>query len=119
MAMNWRLQLLNGSSRRVLVCGGERHIIRLIQVNLERQKHVVFSASSPEAALELALEEIPDLMILDDFDSKEATSEFIQVVRSHQQLDVMEIHRLRDMTGIVKFPPDPPQWPGGGPWKFA
>ncbi|AIE85045.1 two component transcriptional regulator, winged helix family [Fimbriimonas ginsengisoli Gsoil 348] len=50
---------------KVLVCDDERHIVRLIQVNLERQGHVVITAFDGKEALEKIRHDKPDLCILD------------------------------------------------------
>jgi len=48
-----------------LVCDDERNIVRLIQVNLERQGHVVVTAYDGREALEKVGTEKPDLILLD------------------------------------------------------
>jgi len=52
-------------SLKVLVCDDERNIVRLIQVNLERQGHVVVTAYDGREALEKVTSEKPDLILLD------------------------------------------------------
>lgn len=54
-----------GSRKRVLVCDDEHHIIRLIQVNLERQGYEVVAVLSGKEAIELLQRERFDLAILD------------------------------------------------------
>lgn len=53
------------ASSKVLVCDDERHIVRLIQVNLERQNYVVAVAFSGREALEKAFTDPPDLLVRD------------------------------------------------------
>ncbi|HSI73589.1 MAG TPA: response regulator [Fimbriimonas sp.] len=49
----------------VLVCDDERHIVRLIRVNLERQGYVVRTTFTGVEALELVGREAFDLVVLD------------------------------------------------------
>jgi two-component system, OmpR family, alkaline phosphatase synthesis response regulator PhoP len=49
----------------VLVCDDERHIVRLIQVNLERQGYQVVTAFDGKEGLEKVRSEKPDLCVLD------------------------------------------------------
>lgn len=51
--------------QRVLVCDDERHIVRLIQVNLERQGYQVVTAFDGKEGLEKVRAEKPDLCVLD------------------------------------------------------
>lgn len=50
---------------KVLVCDDERHIVRLIQVNLERQGYTVVTAFDGKEGLEKIRAEKPDLVVLD------------------------------------------------------
>lgn len=50
---------------KILVVDDERHIVRLIQVNLERQGYQVATAFDGKEALEVAKREKPDLIVLD------------------------------------------------------
>jgi len=50
---------------RILVCDDERHIVRLIQVNLERQGYTVITAFDGKEGLEKVKSEKPDLCVLD------------------------------------------------------
>ena len=50
---------------KVLVCDDERHIVRLIQVNLERQGYQVITAFDGKEGLEKVRSEKPDLLVLD------------------------------------------------------
>ncbi|MCW5941991.1 MAG: response regulator [Fimbriimonadaceae bacterium] len=50
---------------KVLVCDDERHIVRLIQVNLERQGYKVVTAFDGKEGLEKIQSEKPDLVVLD------------------------------------------------------
>ncbi len=50
---------------KILVCDDERHIVRLIQVNLERQGYQVITAYDGKEGLEKVKSEKPDLCVLD------------------------------------------------------
>lgn len=50
---------------KVLVCDDERHIVRLIQVNLERQGYQVVTAFDGKEGLEKIRAEKPNLCVLD------------------------------------------------------
>jgi len=50
---------------KVLVCDDERHIVRLIQVNLERQGYTVVTAFDGKEGLEKVRAEKPNLLVLD------------------------------------------------------
>lgn len=50
---------------KILVCDDERHIVRLIQVNLERQGYTVVTAYDGKEGLEKIRAEKPDLVVLD------------------------------------------------------
>jgi two-component system alkaline phosphatase synthesis response regulator PhoP/two-component system response regulator VicR len=51
--------------RKVLVVDDERHIVRLIQVNLERAGYLVVAAFDGKEALKKVESEKPDLIVLD------------------------------------------------------
>ena len=53
------------NSKRVLVVDDERHIVRLIQVNLEREGYQVLTAFDGKDGLQKAKTEKPDLIVLD------------------------------------------------------
>jgi DNA-binding response OmpR family regulator len=55
----------NVNGRRVLVCEGEQHFARLIQVNLERQGHEVEKTSTGAEALSKAACDSFDVAIID------------------------------------------------------
>lgn len=51
--------------RKILVCDDERHIVRLIQVNLERNGYQVVTAFDGKEGLEKIRAEKPDCCVLD------------------------------------------------------
>src|ERR1035438_3821702 len=52
-------------AKRILGVDDERHIVRLIQVNLERAGYEVLTAADGQQALETVAKEHPDLIVLD------------------------------------------------------
>lgn len=52
-------------SKKILACDDERHIVRLIQVNLERAGYTVVSAFDGTEALKKVEADKPDLIVLD------------------------------------------------------
>jgi len=51
--------------RKILTCDDEKHIVRLIQVNLERQGYEVITAFNGAECLEKVTADPPDLIVLD------------------------------------------------------
>ena len=51
--------------KKILAVDDERHIVRLVQVNLERQGYQVVTAFDGKEALEKIEAEMPDLVVLD------------------------------------------------------
>lgn len=53
------------SPKKILTCDDEKNIVRLIQVNLERQGYEVVTAYNGRECLEVCEREHPDLIVLD------------------------------------------------------
>jgi two-component system alkaline phosphatase synthesis response regulator PhoP len=53
------------SDKRILVCDDEKHIVRLVQINLEREGYQVITAYDGKEGLTKAEAEKPDLIVLD------------------------------------------------------
>ena len=51
--------------KKILAVDDEKHIVRLVQVNLERAGYTVVTANDGKEALEKVAEENPDLVVLD------------------------------------------------------
>lgn len=51
--------------RKILAVDDEKHIVRLVQVNLERQGYEVITAHDGKEALQKVEDERPDLVVLD------------------------------------------------------
>jgi DNA-binding response OmpR family regulator len=99
--------------KRILVIAGQRHIARLVQVNLERQGIYVDIACSLDQARQIITAGCPDLILLDITPSKER-SDFIQELRHNPE--------TRDLP-ILQFTPPSQKadsfsdWPGPGGWS--
>ena len=52
-------------ARKILAVDDEKHIVRLVQVNLERAGYEVVTANDGKEALQKVAEENPDLVVLD------------------------------------------------------
>jgi CheY-like chemotaxis protein len=53
------------SKKKILICDDDPVILRLLQVNLEIEGYAVVSAHNGEEAVDLAVQERPNLIILD------------------------------------------------------
>ena len=51
--------------KKILAVDDEKHIVRLVQVNLERQGYQVVTANDGKEALQKVADENPDLVVLD------------------------------------------------------
>lgn len=56
---------MSGSADRVLVVDDDPLMLRLVKANLDREGYDVLAASDGQAALEIAVSTVPDLVILD------------------------------------------------------
>jgi len=56
---------MSDKKKRILVVDDERHIVRLVQVNLERAGYEVLTAYDGVEALEKVKSEMPDMVVLD------------------------------------------------------
>ena len=68
-------------ARKILVVDDEPHIVRLIQVNLERQGYVIITANDGEAALKRVEEDNPDMVVLDVMMPKMDGFEVLETLR--------------------------------------
>lgn len=55
----------SGVPKKILACDDEKHIVRLVQVNLERAGYQVVTANDGKEALQVVADENPDLVVLD------------------------------------------------------
>ena len=56
---------MQAASKRVLICDDDPVILRLLEVNLELEGYQVLSAHNGQEALEIAKNELPDLIVMD------------------------------------------------------
>ena len=70
--------------RRILAVDDERHIVRLVQVNLERAGYQVVTAFDGREALEKVESEQPDLVVLDVMMPYMDGFEVLQTLRKNQ-----------------------------------
>ena len=56
---------MKAASKRVLICDDDPVILRLLEVNLELEGYQVLSAHNGQEALEIAQNELPDLIVMD------------------------------------------------------
>ena len=130
---------------KVLVCDDERHIVRLIQVNLERQGYTVSTAYDGKEGLEKVKAEKPNLVVLDVMmpymdgfevlknlrrDPEYESLPVIMLTARAQDKDVFEgYHYGADMYLTKPFNPmelvtfvkrilDNPDDPGSGPKRY-
>ena len=86
--------------QKVLVCDDERHIVRLIQVNLKRQGHEVITASTGAECLAKARSEKPDLVVLDitlpDIDGYEVRKQLLDDPETEHIKVIMLTNKAQD-----------------------
>jgi len=95
-------------SRRVLVCDDERHILRLVQVNLERQGYEVAIAVDGRTALHELKRRPFDILVIDADLVAPTTQEVldaISVLPAAERVQVILLQKPKDE--------DRPQGPGG------
>lgn len=63
-----------------VVCDDERHIVRLIEVNLERQGYRVLTCSTSSEALRLCFERLPSILVIDSDLVDPTTEEVLQAL---------------------------------------
>ena len=65
--------------KKILAVDDEKHIVRLVQINLEKEGYIVVTASNGREALEKVASEKPDLIVMDvmmpEMDGLEALTE--------------------------------------------
>jgi two-component system alkaline phosphatase synthesis response regulator PhoP len=66
----------------ILVCDDERHIVRLIKVNLERQGYTVLEAFDGKEALEILRTVLVDLLVIDGDMTCPSTNEILAQMRT-------------------------------------
>lgn len=94
----------------VLACDDERHILRLIQVNLERQGYTVRLSSSGEECLRLVREKRPDILVLDTLLGDMTGYEVAAQLEANPQTSGIPIIFLGSKNEV---PPSNDDWPSG------
>ena len=95
----------------VLVCDDERHIVRLIQVNLERQGHRVLTACDGTQAIDILRTDQVNVLVIDgDLTWPMPTSEVIEEMRCLPGGEEVQVIVLRSKDG-----PPPSSGIGVGP----
>lgn len=79
---------------KVLVCDDERHIVRLIQVNLERQGYNVVTAFDGKDGLEKIRAEKPDLVVLDVMMPYMDGFEVLKTIRKEPETEALPVIML-------------------------
>ena len=77
--------------KRVLVAEDERHIARLVQVNLEKQGFDVTLASDGTEAVDLLEHEHFDLAVLDQIMPRKTGYEVLEWIRTHKDTEHMKV----------------------------
>lgn len=81
-------------AKKILAVDDERHIVRLVQVNLERQGYEVITAFDGREALEKIESEKPDLVILDVMMPYMDGFEVLQAIRKNPDISTLPVIML-------------------------
>jgi two-component system, OmpR family, alkaline phosphatase synthesis response regulator PhoP len=79
---------------KVLVCDDERHIVRLIQVNLERQGYIVVTAFDGKEGLEKIRSEKPNVVVLDVMMPYMDGFEVLKTIRREPETEALPVIML-------------------------
>ena len=100
----------DATTKRILVCDDERHILRLLEVNLKRQGYTVYLAADGETALrELARTPI-DMLVIDATLTCPSADEVLTRMRELPNCENVQVVLMRKSDD---GPPDGP--PAGSP----
>ncbi len=83
---------------KILVVDDQPHIVRLIQLNLERENLAVVTAADGEEGLEQARAERPDLIILDVIMPKKDGFEVLRALKADPELRPIPVIMLTVKT---------------------
>ena len=81
-------------ARKILTCDDEKHIVRLIQVNLERQGYEVITAFNGAECLEKVKEDRPDLIVLDVMMPEMTGFEVLDILKKDPETESIPIIML-------------------------
>lgn len=81
-------------ARKILTCDDEKHIVRLIQVNLERQGYEVISAYNGAECLEKVQSDRPDLIVLDVMMPEMSGFEVLEKLKSDPETENIPVIML-------------------------
>ena len=81
-------------ARRILTCDDEKHIVRLIQVNLERQGYEVITAFNGAECLEKVEADRPDLIVLDVMMPEMTGFEVLEALKKNPETESIPVIML-------------------------
>ena len=81
-------------ARKILTCDDEKHIVRLIQVNLERQGYEVITAFNGAECLEKVKEDRPDLIVLDVMMPEMTGFEVLDILKKNPETEDIPVIML-------------------------
>ena len=81
-------------ARKILTCDDEKHIVRLIQVNLERQGYEVITAFNGAECLEKVKEDRPDLIVLDVMMPEMTGFEVLDILKKNPETENIPVIML-------------------------
>lgn len=93
------------SVQRVLVCDDERHIVRLVQVNLQRQGYTVACAYDGRQAIGWLQREAFDLAIIDRDLPDMSGPQVIAWIRANEKTQTMPVMLMRKDGSADDDPP--------------
>lgn len=96
--MRWTLKTANSAKPHVLVCCPERHILRLIEVNLERQGWQVRCTTTGQEAIDQLKQELPSILVLDSEVSNPSYREVIRELRMQPMSELVKVILLRSSS---------------------
>ena len=97
-----------GHHRRVLICDDERHIARLLQVNFERQGHLVVAVYDFKEAIELL--ETAELLEVPTFDTVVLSA----LANGYELLSWIRTHESTRFTWVGMMIP---KWDNSSEWE--
>lgn len=81
-------------AKRILAVDDEKHIVRLVQINLEKAGYEVVTASNGREAVEAALEHKPDLIVMDVMMPEMDGFEALQLLKNDPQTEAIPVVML-------------------------